>query len=368
MSSATADNFTTQLQANQNGSFYFGDKPIFFEPVYDSCLIILAVLIIAINVLITVLFVRKRALRTKTNTLLVSLAISDLNLGFIGIPTSVACNAFVYYPSTQGLCITSAVIYRFIAVSTIFHIFAITIERYILVIYPFKYMSMVRMARLRRVIAAIWTGSFFIAIIQLAWQDFTNFNSADPIKVTCALVYNIFGIAICFVIPLCVMAFTYYRMFMVIRRQINQIKKQSLASESTGETHKAPLATEMRAITIFALMLGIFATCWSTWYLGLISEYIIHPDEEDYETYDRWFSVFDFLRFSVSFINPLLYTFMKLDFREALRSLIPIGKHSNNRRQRREIYMSLGAIRSKKEKTQFLSPPSDRTIDTNSGA
>ena len=67
-----------------------------FRPPYDSCLIVLAVLIIAINVLVVYLFVRKDYLRTKTNCFLVSLALSDFMTGFLSIPLYLLCSASQY--------------------------------------------------------------------------------------------------------------------------------------------------------------------------------------------------------------------------------------------------------------------------------
>lgn len=288
---------------------------ILFEPLYDSCLIVLAVLIIAINILIPVLFIRNRVLRTKTNMLLVSLAIADLVTGLLGIPMFIACNAFSSFPSLTGLCITAGVAYRFIAVSTIFHIFAITIERYISVSYPFKYVFWVQMSRLRVVIASIWIGSLLMALVQLSWQNFSNFTSADPIKVKAGLIYNAIGVIVCFLVPLVVMIFIYCRMFMIIRKQLDHMKK---LSPSGNNQNCKPLSSERRAITIFALMLGIFTMSWLTWYISIINVYtnavIAMPE--------RWYDFFDFVRFSTSFINPLLYTFLKHDFREALFSLV----------------------------------------------
>lgn len=70
---------------------------------YDSCLIVLSFLIMASNILVLVLFVRRRPLRTKTNLLLVSLSVSDLMMGLLGIPMNTACNALVGYRSFSGL-------------------------------------------------------------------------------------------------------------------------------------------------------------------------------------------------------------------------------------------------------------------------
>ena len=63
-----------------------------FKPVYDSLLIALAFFIIAINVLVVYLFLRKDYLRTKTNSFLVSLAFSDLLTGIVAIPFYLYCS------------------------------------------------------------------------------------------------------------------------------------------------------------------------------------------------------------------------------------------------------------------------------------
>jgi hypothetical protein len=62
-----------------------------FRPAYDVCLIILAFLIIATNVLVVYLFINKDYLRTKTNSFLVSLAVSDFMTGFLSIPLYLSC-------------------------------------------------------------------------------------------------------------------------------------------------------------------------------------------------------------------------------------------------------------------------------------
>ena len=63
-----------------------------FKPAYDACLIVLAFLIIAINVLVVYLFVTKGYLRTKTNCFLLSLALSDLLTGLLSIPLFLICS------------------------------------------------------------------------------------------------------------------------------------------------------------------------------------------------------------------------------------------------------------------------------------
>ncbi|XP_031571723.1 octopamine receptor-like [Actinia tenebrosa] len=368
MSSATStstwENASKAVVMNATGYNMSDSKiqEISFEPLYDSCLIILAVLIIAINILIPVLFIRNRVLRTKTNMLLVSLAIADLVTGLLGIPMSIACNAFIEFPSLTGLCITAAVTYRFIAVSTIFHIFAITIERYISVSYPFKYVFWVQMSRVRVVIASIWIGSLLMALVQLSWQNFSDFSSEDPIKVKAGIIYNGIGIIVCFLVPLVVMVFIYCRMFMIIRKQLDHMKK--LSPSGNNENCK-PLSTERRAITIFALMLGIFTMSWLTWYMSIISVYT--RNAEIISMPERWYDFFDFLRFSTSFINPLLYTFLKHDFRDALFSLLfsksKQRKSAEHRTNNANLTMAPLAMLRSKYKSDNSSPEERKILD-----
>ena len=299
----------------------------YFDASYDSCLISLSVLIIAINVLVLVLFVKRRPLRTKTNLLLVSLSVSDLMMGLLGIPMNTACNALVGYKNFSGLCITSAAVYRFIAVSTIFHILIITGERYVSVIYPFRYMLIVTKRRIVILVSSVWLLSLFMALIQLAWQEFDHFTSRNPTKLRWGLIYNIVGIVVCLLVPLVLMLFFYVRMFKVIHHQAKQIRKLNNIQESHGS--RKHLVAEKRAITIFALMLSIFTCCWSTWYIGLLQDYL--SKDVFYAIPSVWLLVFDFLRFSTSLINPMLYTFLKQDFRRELYLMIPCFKKKYER-------------------------------------
>ena len=278
----------------------------YFEPVYDGFLIAISVSVVSINVLVLTAFMRHRQLQTKTNTLLASLAFSDLLMGSLGIPLHIACNATF----KDDLCLSASLIYRFVAVSTMFHIFAVTVERYISVIHPLNYINIVTGRRILRAIISIWATASFIALIQLSWVLPTGFVGINESKLTSGIIYNSFTAALCFALPFLVMTWIYCKMFLAIHRQVKEIKNLNFA----GVQQFKPLRTELRAITIFSVMLGMFAGCWTTFYIGAFQEYLNFP----FDIPEVWLSVFDFLRFSTSLLNPILYIFLKHDFREAL--------------------------------------------------
>ena len=286
----------------------------YFVPAYDSSLIVLCVAIICVNALVLVLYGKRRQLRTKTNTLLASLATSDLLMGLCGVPLFIACNAFL----DGDVCIAQGVVFRFIAVSTMFHILAITGERYICVLHPMQYINIVTGKRILRVIACIWTISLFVAVIQLSWVLPFGYFSDNEIKFTASLAYNWVGLAVCFAIPFLAMVAFYTRMFITIHRQVQKIRRQRVNLDfATSSSNVRSSYRQLRALVTFALMLGFFAGSWITWYVSILQMYAnvqFFPEVS--------MVIFDFLRFGVSLINPLLYTFLKNDFRKALVSFL----------------------------------------------
>ena len=288
----------------------------YFSPSYDGALIILSVMIIAINLLVISLFFYREYLQTKTNSLLISLAVSDLLAGLLGIPLIVACNAVL----KAGVCTAGALIYRFIAVSTMYHILVVTLERYIYVMYPMKYINIVTAPRVLKAIAGIWLFSIFNSLIQLTWEDPTRFfKPRDSVSQQYALAYTIVGIVFCFFLPALFMAISYVSMFMVIHRQIKEIRGLYNTRATGANNQRAPIATEARALIIFVAMLSIFIICWLTFYVtGFL---ILLPGLHIEAIPDEVFMTVDFIRFSVSLVNPILYAFLKRDFSRALKSL-----------------------------------------------
>ena len=302
----------------------------YFDPLFDGFLIMLSVAIIAINAMVIFLFFRREYLQTKTNSLLLSLAFSDLSVGLLGIPTNILCNAMLEEP----VCVASVVLYRFVGVSTMYHILVITLERYTFVIYPMKYINIVTVPRLMKLIATVWFFSLFVSLIRFSWNEpdkLLEKNLTQRIK-DISLIYNIAGAVFCFLLPLVIMAISYGRMFLVIHRQVKEIKSQYRHCRTAGARRKPPIATEARALIIFATMLVIFAVCWSSWYVLAILLFTNNIQVLPVAL----LQTMDFCRFGVALVNPILYAFLKRDFARALRSLfkrdgVQLGRTASER-------------------------------------
>lgn len=119
-------------------SLQFGLRTMEFDMEHHPTLIAIAVLVIISNMFAIVLFVTKKTLRKGGNLLLLSLAISDVATGLITIPLNIGCE-FTY---SLGLCMSSGILNRFLAISTVYHILAITFETYYAIPRPIEHRVM----------------------------------------------------------------------------------------------------------------------------------------------------------------------------------------------------------------------------------
>lgn len=287
------------------------DFVVAFSAENDIFPIAIAILIIAVNCWVVALVVLKRNLRTATNYILTSLAISDLCTGAIAIPLFLACN-IVW---ETGVCVASMVAMRFTSISTVLHILTMTIDRYICIVYALRYLSWVTKRRGFHVIAFIWLVSLFMALIQLVWTDVSGDATDDrsPEEKRIYIIYDI----VCFVafvgIPVVFMAFTYGRILYEVHRQSRNIQQQN--TPGWQETQRST-KREWKVAIIFLAMLFVFIVCWAPFYL-LRLEQILGNTFFQINLSDVAQILLLWLRFSSSLINPCLYILGKPDFRKA---------------------------------------------------
>lgn len=287
----------------------------YYEPGFmvnsDVFPIIIGVLIVAANSLVIGLVATRRNLRTVTNYILASLAVSDLCTGAISIPLFLSCNITL----SSGFCNADVVVIIFTSVSTVLHILAMSIDRYICIIHALRYQIWVTKRRGWCVIAFIWFAALFMALIQLAWRDLsldvTEEQDAETQRIL--VNYDIFRIVVFIGIPLFFMAFTYARILYEVHRQTKNIHKNNTPGwqETQRSTRK-----EWKVATIFLTMMIIFIICWVPFYLLRI-EQILQSKFFQLNFSDFATVLIYWLRLCSSLINPCLYILCKPDFRKA---------------------------------------------------
>ncbi|XP_046858720.1 LOW QUALITY PROTEIN: substance-K receptor-like [Xenia sp. Carnegie-2017] len=286
-----------------------------FDVDYHISLIAIAVLVVISNSFVILLFVCKEKLRTGGKLLLFSLAISDVTTGLVTIPLNIGCEVTF----SLELCMTSGMLNRFLAVSTVFHILAVTFETYYAILWPMEHKVKVEKKKILGIVAVIWLVSLIISLVPLTWAIGTitsiTQRPTDQFYFKMA-VYEIFVMSFAFFIPLVMMFVAHARMFRRIAKALDLMRRRSpnaCKNRVTRNNYKS---------AVLSVLLFVFTLCWVFWFITSLLKTLRHVRHP----LPLWLiDALTIVRYTTSFINPLLYTFFRPDFHTAFK-LLWIGR------------------------------------------
>jgi len=268
--------------------------------------------IVVINALVIFLIASKRSLQNITNLCLGSLAFSDMMTGLVVIPMIISCNAGSSYH--LGVCLTMDLGNRFLAISTILHLLLITVERYYTIVYS-RFASShcsVSSSEALATLPGLWMFALLASLVQLFWV----FDENEAMKHKVTIVYDLIVLSLLVFLPLVLMAIAYGHIFCVLRNQIAKIKRGLRhVSEHSIERHNWK---EKRALLVYGAMIIVFVTGWFNYF------FLTLQDDLQLKGFPTppWANVMLlFLKNSTGILNPILYTFLKQDFKNARQSL-----------------------------------------------
>lgn len=284
------------------------------EPFYTEIakLVPLSFAIVITNVLVVLLFFKRRHLRTLTNYPLLSLAVCDFITGFVNIPMLIiSMHMLTWEISSQtkiALSYLVVVLHALTSTSTVYHILVVIAEKYLAIVRPLRHRSLTKKTMLL-VLAAVWLMSLVVALI-----PFSSINiSHKPTMRTFFLSYGIVCFVLVFIVSYTLIVYALVVMFRTISGKTKQrtlIRRNSRSGQLTQNRRRVSI--------IFAVMATVFAVCWLPWYM-LTLLVNLQVQVENLQRFMEWFVPF---RYLTSIINPLLYTFFKPDFRLALKELL----------------------------------------------
>ncbi|XP_020615585.1 trace amine-associated receptor 1-like [Orbicella faveolata] len=285
------------------------------EPLYTEIakLVPLSFAIVITNLLVVLLFFKRRQLRTLPNYPLLSLAVCDFITGFVNIPMLIISmhmltREIIPKQTKISLNYLVLVLHALTSTSTVYHILIVIAEKYFAVVWPLRHRSLTKKTMLT-VLAAVWLLSLVIAFIPFSWINFSH----KPIVRKFFVGYGIVCLVLVFFVSYMFIVYALVVMFRTISGKTKQrtlIRRNSRSGQLTNNRR--------RVCIIFAVMATVFAVCWLPWFmLSLLVN--LQVQVENLESFMEWFVPF---RYLTSIINPLLYTFFKPDFRLALKELL----------------------------------------------
>uniref|UniRef100_A0A8C8RBJ9 G-protein coupled receptors family 1 profile domain-containing protein n=1 Tax=Pelusios castaneus TaxID=367368 RepID=A0A8C8RBJ9_9SAUR len=273
-----------------------------------------ALLSILGNLFICTIILRDRKLRAMvTNHFLLSLAVADVLVGAVAIPCAQMTDAGLPQ-GRPSLCLLMICTLLIFTQASVFGLLAIAVERYISILKPFQYLSLMSPQNSVLVILSSWALATIIGLLPLmGWHKpfpadgECNF---DAVIEETYLVY--FNFLACMLLPLLAMLILYGRIFLEAKRQIRKVAEREV-DVSRQARRRLVLHKELRlAASLFIVLFG-FILCWLPLHilncLKLFCPACPIPDPLVLATI--------ILSHANSAINPVVYVFRMRSFRQA---------------------------------------------------
>uniref|UniRef100_A0A672F3M2 Trace amine associated receptor 1 n=1 Tax=Salarias fasciatus TaxID=181472 RepID=A0A672F3M2_SALFA len=268
------------------------------------------------NLLVLISIVYFRQLHTPTNFLILSLAVSDLLVGFLVFPLSTKFPMNFCMYSRDVFCNLRVTFDLALSTASILNLCCISIDRYYAVCQPLTYRTKINTNVIVTMIVVTWSTAVFMTIgFFIARMSYGKCQENCPFSVGFS---NLLGPVFSFYIPMVTMVCIYLKIFMVAQKQACSI--QNTHSQTTKAGTAAGKKGEGKATRTLAIVMGAFLGCWVPFFLCLQVK-VFSSVSVAVATFESlvWIGLFN------SLLNPLIYAFFYSWFRSAFR-LILTGK------------------------------------------
>lgn len=286
---------------------------------------VIAVLMLAGNSLSCAVFLKTRHLRRSfMNIYLVSLAISDISMGLFVVPFySVFCSGCKY--SLTKYCWAIRFLKGFAFGANIFNLLAISLDRHEAFINPLRYTSKMTRKKLVFILAMVWGAPVLLAGTRNFWQHSSSREKALFIDKT----YSIILTFIFVIIPFFLLLGINFKILIVIKKQVQRIHVANAVQNfpsnlSTKRSRAVNNVRKLKGTLACVVVVLIYVLCWlprifyNFCFLfrrkDLVSPLLIHLSL--------------FFLFLQSSLNPFIYSFYRVEFRQAASRLLRCRPYS----------------------------------------
>lgn len=279
--------------------------------------LVLASVTITGNIMVHISMYKFRNLRTVTNMFIGSLALADCLLGLCTLPLY----ALFYFDDNFGrykyLCLLKYSTVLFSMSGSLYSLVAISVDRYIAILHPLKYAIIMTKKKAKRIIAAIWIYHVILCSIpSIGWNNYDRDNGevCDFFK-TLPLPYTIVSCPGTVFVSLIFTMYLYRKIFIVAS---NQLKINQTREKYLSQIQHAHFRKNTRSAQAMGVILFFFFIFWTPFMLtGPLKYFDISASlSEIIKNFGMTIAMGN------SAINPIMYCWLRQDFRHAFNSLL----------------------------------------------
>ena len=324
MSSCASPNATIDYSCEEINTTNFieheGMQMKFACDLVNAAILILVMPLILIgNSMVVMAVIKFRKLRTSMNLFIVSLSVSDMLVAFPTIPLYVVF--FVrgeVLRKYKYLCLSR---YAFVVASMTGSIISLTFvsfDRYIAVIHPLHYQTLMTKRRVRYMLFGIWVYDIVFSIMPLTgvniWQEGMpcHYFRVFPKP------YTIFTVPVTLGVCLVLSVSMYVRVFRVAKQHQERMKKFNVNNVKRKDINRRQMDKETRTAKVMAFVLLLFVIFWFPFLATSLLKYL--PFAKTAFEIAKTFGVT--IAMTNSVMNPIIYCWMRRDFQQAFKQLL----------------------------------------------
>ena len=318
-----ASNFTTILSkssqlvittaATSQGNY---EHPsVFWLRVILICILIIIVVIGNLMVLYCLLTIKE--MQTVTGLFLTNLAVTDLGVGLISLPLSLASSIEHNLLHKTLFCIIQGMSIIIFVITSLLTLGALSLQKYINIGYSMNKRFTKRIAKY--FIGGIWTTSAIFAVAPASgWSTYTYSTGGHQ----CApyaysipgYVYIVLLMVIGIIIPSVTMVYCYCKLYMMTRSHCNRVRNINEAANAHSTQHTLS-SVESHMIHTLIIMMVAFFICW----LPVLFIYILKGAKIQVSLVFEMIVVL--CASGNSAVNPVLYAMRQKDFQRGFRQI-----------------------------------------------
>ena len=275
----------------------------------------LSILTITGNGFIIFLVCKKRQLRTKTNAFVVSLAVADLFVGMTAVPLLFAYEVTRDRSYSKDLKRAELIVRWLFQDASLVCLCSLVLERYIAIVKPFKYVTLMTRRRVVQMIFVPWT--ITVSFILLESSLWIGLNSTTILKIFIWFVILFYEF-----LPCCVIVFCLISMFRVVYKHN---RAADILTRQLRFNHRVSYKPYEKSGVILMTIVSGFFLAYNSLNIRCGVLYILNK-----WCLDSTYKIPTFVCNSA--VNPLAYAFFKRDIKKEITKLMyKLTKHHRSK-------------------------------------
>lgn len=279
----------------------------------------ISVVTVALNLLVVISISYFKKLQTPTNTLLLSLAISDLLVGLLVMPVETIRFIEPCWLLGDLMCALSYIIGFTLTSASVGNMVLISIDRYVAICFPLQYPTQVTHSRIQACVSLCWFCSLLYngLVLKEHLREPNRYNSCyGECLVVISYISGTVDLVITFIAPCSAIVVLYVRVFIVAVSQARAMQSH-VTSAAVASVKVTAQRSEKKAARTLGVVILVFLLTFCPYYYPSLAGHDISNSASSW-------AIVSWMLYFNSCLNPLIYAFFYPWFRKTMYLIVSL--------------------------------------------